>query len=107
MRLLLERVSTRRTGNEYGVFDETTDKCVGTDSFDKVPRASHKSYSTRSIRLFDSKYVGIFDTHMECVAFMKGVEVVLDYMLKVKDAKSDKSLLNHMLEAMEKPEPEE
>ena len=56
MRLLLERVSTRRTGNEYGVFDETTGKCVGTVSFDKVPRASHKSYPTRTIRLFDSKY---------------------------------------------------
>jgi hypothetical protein len=43
MRLLLERVSTRRRGNEYGVFDETTGKSVGTVSFDKVPRASHKS----------------------------------------------------------------
>jgi hypothetical protein len=32
---------------------------------------------------------------MECVAFVKGVEVVLDYMLKVKDVKSAKSLLNH------------
>jgi hypothetical protein len=73
-------VSTRRTGNEYGVFDETTGKCVGTVSFDKVSRASHKSYPTRTIRLFDSKYVGIFNTHMECVAFVKGVEVVLDCM---------------------------
>ena len=64
--------------------------------------------STRTIRLFDSKYVGIFNTHMECVAFVKGVEVVLDYMLKVKDVKSAKALLNHMLEAKEKPaEPEE
>jgi hypothetical protein len=93
MRLLLERVSTRRTGNGYGVFDETTGKCVGTVSFDKVPRASHKSYPTRTIRLFDAKYVGIFNTHMECVAFVKGVEVVLDYMLKAKDVKSAKSLL--------------
>ena len=33
MRLLLERVSARRTGSEYGVFDETTGKCVGTASF--------------------------------------------------------------------------
>jgi hypothetical protein len=108
MRLLLERVSTRRTGNEYGVFDETAGKCVGTVSFDKVPRASHKSYPTRTIRLFDSKCVGIFNTHMECVAFVNGVEVVLDYMLKVKDVKSAKSLLNHMLEAKEKSaEPEE
>jgi hypothetical protein len=38
---------------------------------------------------------------MECVAFVKGVEVVSDYMLKVKDVKSAKSLLNHMLEARE------
>jgi hypothetical protein len=38
---------------------------------------------------------------MECVAFVKGVEVVLDYMLKVKDVKSAKSLLNHMIEAKE------
>ena len=100
MRLLLERVSTRRTGNEYGVFDETTGKCVGTVSFEKV---GHKSYPTRTIRLFDSKYVGTFNTHMECVAFVKGVGVVLDYMLKVKGVKSAKSLLNHMLEANEKP----
>jgi hypothetical protein len=108
MRLLLERVSTRRTGNEYGVFDETTGKCVGTVSVDKVLRASHKSYPTRTIRLFDSKYVGVFNTHMECIAFVKGVEVVLDHMLKVKDVKSAKSVLNHMLEAKEKAaEPEE
>ena len=108
MRLLLERVSTRRTGNEYGVFDEATGKCVGTVSFDKVPGAGHKSYPTRTIRLYNSKYVGIFNMHMECVAFVKGVEVVLDYMLKVKDVKSAKALLNHMLEAKEKPaEPEE
>jgi hypothetical protein len=56
MRLLVERVSTRRTGNEYGVFDEATGKCVGTVRFDKVPRVGHKSYPTRTIRLFDSKY---------------------------------------------------
>jgi hypothetical protein len=95
-------------GNEYGVFDETTGKCVGTVSFAKVPGTGHKSYPTRTIRLFDSKYVGTFNTHMECVAFIKGVEVVLDYMPKVKDVKSAKSLLNHMLEAKENPaEPEE
>ena len=109
MRLKLERDDgARRTGSEYGVVDETTGKCVGTVSFDKVPRGGHKSYPTRTIRLFNSKYVGIFNTRMECVAFVKGVEVVLDYMLKVKDVKSAKSLLNHMLEAKEKPaEPEE
>jgi hypothetical protein len=78
MRLKLERGdAAQRTGNEYGVFDETTGKCVGTVSFDKVPRVGEKSYPSRTIRLFDSKYVGIFNTHMECVAFVKGVEVVL------------------------------
>jgi hypothetical protein len=50
MPLKLERGDgARRTGNEYGVFDETTGKCVGTVSFDKVPRAGHKSYPTRTI----------------------------------------------------------
>jgi hypothetical protein len=44
---------------------------------------------------------------MECVAFVKGVEVVLDYMLKVKDVKSAKSLLNHMIEAKEFERPAE
>ena len=73
-----------------------------------MPGTGHKSYPIRTIRLFDSKYVGTFNTHMECVAFVKGVEVVLDYMLKVKDVKSAKSLLNQMLEARENAaEPEE
>jgi hypothetical protein len=108
MRLKLERDDgARRTGHQYGVFDETTGKCVGTVSFDKVPHPGHRSYPTRTIRLFDSKYVGVFNTHMECVAFVKGVEVVLDYMLKVKDVKSAKSLLNHMLEAKELDMPAE
>jgi hypothetical protein len=56
MRLKLESGDgARRTGNEYGVFDETTGECIGTISFDKVPRADHKSYLIRTIRLFDSK----------------------------------------------------
>ena len=57
MRLKLERGGgARRTGNEYGVFDKTTGKCVGTVSFEKVPGTGHKSCPTRTIRLFDSKY---------------------------------------------------
>jgi hypothetical protein len=31
--------------------------------------------------LFNEKYVGQFDTHAECVAFAKGVEVVLNHMI--------------------------
>jgi hypothetical protein len=47
----------------------------------------HKRYPTRTIRLFDSKYIGSFNTHTECVAFVKGVEAVLNYMLEAKDVK--------------------
>ena len=81
MRLILERVSTP---NEYGIFDEVTGKCVGTVSIDRAPR--HRTYPTRTIQLFDSKYAGNFNTHSECVAFVKGVEAVLNHMLKAKDA---------------------
>ena len=59
---------TRRTSSEYGVFDETTGKCVGAVSFDKVPPRRPQELPHRTIRLFDSKYVGI-NTHMECVAY--------------------------------------
>jgi hypothetical protein len=101
MRLTLERGDahgTRRTSSEYGVFDEITGNCVGTLSIDRVLRAN-KLYPTRTIRLFDGKYIGSFDTHTECVAFVKGVEVVLNHMLKAKDVKSVNAvLLNHMLE---------
>jgi hypothetical protein len=45
----------------------------------------YKSYPTRTIRLFESKYMGSFNTHAECVAFVKGVEVVLSTMLEAKE----------------------
>jgi pentatricopeptide repeat protein len=35
----------------------------------------------------------------ECVAFAKGVEAVLNYVLKAKDVKSARAVLNEMLEA--------
>ena len=38
---------------------------------------------------------------MECVAFAKGVETMLNYMLEAKDMSGAKSVLNHMLEAKE------
>ena len=58
-------------------------------------------YPTRVIRLFDSKYISSFNTHMECIAFVKGVEALLSYMLEAKDVKGLKSALNNMLEAKE------
>jgi hypothetical protein len=40
MRLLLERVSTRRTANdyEYAIFDEVSGKCVGTVNIEREHR---------------------------------------------------------------------
>jgi hypothetical protein len=110
MRLKLERGdahSARTTSNQYGIFDEVTGKCVGTVSVERVPRLGLKSYPTRSIRLFDSKYIGSFNTHTECVAFVKGVEAVLNCMLEAKDVKNVKAMLNHMLEAKEFEPPAE
>jgi hypothetical protein len=101
MRLKLERgdARSRRKSDGYGVFDEVTGKCVGTVSVERVRRHDHKSYPTRTIQLFDSKYIGSFNTHTECVAFVKGIESMLNYLLKAKDAKSPKAVLDDMLQA--------
>jgi len=101
MRLKLERVEgyhTGRTSYQYSVFDELTGKSIGTINND---RYIGKRRVTRTVQLFDRKYSGSFDTHSECVAFLKGVEVVLNHILKVKDVTSVNALLNHMLEAKE------
>ena len=101
MRLRLERGDHRtRKSSAYDVLDEVTGKCVGTVSIERAHRG-HKRYPTRIIRLFDAKYVGSFNTHTACVAFVKGVEAVLNYMLEAKDVKDLKSVLDHMLEAKE------
>jgi hypothetical protein len=101
MRLKLERVDgyyTGRTSYQYSVFDQLTGKCVGTINID---RYIGKRRVTRTVQLFDRKYSGSFDTHAECVAFVKGIEVVLNHILKAKDATSANTVLNHMLEAKE------
>jgi len=98
MRLILDRVSGRNTANEYGICDEVTGKCVGTVSIGQAASIRHKRYPARTIRLFDSEQISKFNTHMECVAFVKGVEAVLNYMLEAKHVKGLNSALNHMLE---------
>ena len=101
MRLKLERADsyyTERTSYQYSVFDELTGKSAGTINID---RYIGKRRVTRTVQLFDRKYSGSFDTHAECVAFVKGVEVVLNHILKVENATSVNAMLNHMLEAKE------
>jgi hypothetical protein len=52
-----------------------------------------KELPHRVIQLFNWKYMGY--THAECVVFVKGVEAVLNYLLKADDAKSAKSSEAH------------
>jgi hypothetical protein len=96
--LKFDRVSARGTANEYGISDEVTGECVGIVSIERTSRLGRGRYPTRTIRLFDSKCIGSFNTHVECVAFVKGVEAMLNYILEAKDVKGVKSLLSHMLE---------
>ena len=107
MRLILDRVIARGTATEYAICDEVTGKCVGTVSIERASRTGRARYPTRTIRLFSSNNVSSFNTHMECVAFVKGVEAVLNYMLEVKDVKGVRSALHHMLEAKECERPAE
>jgi hypothetical protein len=107
MRLKLARVDTYyagKTSYQYGVFDEVTGKYVGTINID---RYIGKRRVGRTVQLFDKKYGASFDTHMECVAFVKGVEAVLNHILRVKDATSVNAVLNHMLEVREWETPAE
>ena len=95
MHLKLERVDTyygRTTSDQYCVLDELTGQSVGTVSID---RHDGRRRLTRTVQLFDKKYRGTFETHAECVAFVKGVEAVLNYLAEghVEVA------LNHVLKA--------
>ena len=105
MRLKLQRVDARyaRTmPTQYGVFDEVTGKCVGAVAID---RHVGKRCVFRTVVLFDERYSGSFDTHTECVAFVKGVEAVLNDILKAKNATSVKAMLNHVLEVTQHETP--
>jgi hypothetical protein len=77
------------------VFDEVTGKCVGAVAID---RHIGKRRVFRTVVLFDERYRGSFDTHTECVAFVKGVEAVLNDILKTENATSVRTMLNHVLE---------
>ncbi len=62
------------------VIDEETNKTAGQVIFSQP--------SGRSIYLFNEKYKGKFDTQAECVAFVKGVEAVLNHMISGMDRRS-------------------
>ena len=64
----------------------------------RASRIGRARYPIGTIQLFEPKCTGSFNTHVECVAFVTGVEVVLNYM---KPLKGVKSLLTHVLEMEE------
>ena len=67
-----------RATSEYAIFDEVTGKCVGTVNIERAHRLGQHRYPTRVIRLFDSNSGSNFNTHVECVAFVKSVEALLN-----------------------------
>jgi hypothetical protein len=87
----LDAYYTGKTSYQYGVFDEVTGKCIGTVNID---RYIGKRRVARAVQLFDKRYTGSFDAHAECVAFLKGVEAVLN-------ATSVNVMPNHMPEVKE------
>ncbi len=89
MRLLVKYIDMR--GNyqepqawETEVIDEETGKVVGWVHAERSPAFRH-------ISLFDGKYQAEFTSHnsaLECAAFAKGVEAVLNHMVEVHEERS-------------------
>lgn len=53
----------------HSVVDRDTGKKVGTLECRQGMTLSNRRYHSRTISLFDGKYLGSFETHAECVAF--------------------------------------
>ena len=66
-------MGTQRTAGAKGLPGEG--RLMRTICIERAPRIGHHRYPTRTIRLFDS--ISSFNSHMECVAFVKGVPVFL------------------------------
>jgi hypothetical protein len=69
----------------HSIVDRDTGKEVGTLECRQGMTLSNRRYHSRTISLFDGKYLGSFETHAECVAFAKGVEAVINQMIEPKD----------------------
>jgi hypothetical protein len=82
MRLTFEKLDARHGCAEVDVYDEETGKCVGKVGASNGVFHEGYPYRARYVRLFNQKYFGTFDTHDECVAFVKGVETVLNHMIE-------------------------
>ena len=84
MKLLVPFVDLRGgystdVGGYFDVIDQETGKKVGFLHASRSPRA-------RYLSLFGGKYCADFDGHPECVAFAKGVELVLNHLIDATEA---------------------
>jgi hypothetical protein len=77
MRLKISDIDLRSvaSGGSQPVIDEDTGGRVG--------RFYYGKQIGRAIYLFGNKYIGRFETQAECVAFLKGVEAVLNHMVSM------------------------
>lgn len=77
MRLKIPLVDLRsRIVGSDAIEDEDTGKAVG---------ALHYGGGDRTVSLFDGKYQATFPSHEECCAFAKGVQAVLNHMVRIKE----------------------
>ena len=74
MRLTVQKVDGRgANGTRTDVIDEDASDVVGEIHF-MWPNG-------REVALFGDRYKGTFRTHEECVAFITGVQAVLEHMI--------------------------
>jgi hypothetical protein len=62
------------------IMDGLTRHVIDEDSDDEVGNVVFKKGVGREVTLY-GRYKGTFKTHEECVAFIKGVETVLEHMI--------------------------
>jgi hypothetical protein len=106
MRFQVPKIDVRTAwGRDWSepVLDLDTGKPIGVlRTSQAAPRLGDPT-ANREITLF-KKYGGSFDSHEECVAFAKGVEVVLNHMLSTGDERRP-STVPKVLIPKPKPQP--
>jgi hypothetical protein len=58
------------------IIDSETGKTIG--------MLDYGHQSGRTVSLFDNKYRGTFENHEQCWAFAKGVEAVLNHIVRIE-----------------------
>ncbi|MBR1142235.1 hypothetical protein [Bradyrhizobium sp. AUGA SZCCT0431] len=72
-----------RGGGSSAIIDLESGKAIGSLMTRQGSDAGDRRAPSRSVKLL-GKYVGRFEIHEECVAFAKGVEEVLNFMVRME-----------------------